>query len=723
MNHPFTAPREEDLPFLESEPGRVRARAYDVVVNGWELGSGSIRIHRADLQERVFRRLGIPEAEGKERFGFLLDALRFGAPPHGGIALGLDRICAIASGASSLREVIAFPKTTSGTCLMTRAPARVPQEQLDELGILASAGPRPAVSPGAPDSILLRAGGPPEADTQIWIAPGLLEEAGQRLFSASGRFVLVSCPPAKGPAEAVRRALDGRLLADIPLDDREEAKTLESVGGIADRALAAGLRRDDAVVAVGGGVVSDVAGFAAAVLLRGVAWNAIPTTSGAMADAAIGGKTGVDHREGKNLLGAFHPPRVVLIDPRALATLPDRDFRSGLVEAFKAAWIADANLAERAAAALPRILAREDAAASRSAGRGRAREGRDRRLRSAGGWTPAPAQLRAHAGARARGGRRLPGSRDTARRWPGESPRPWRFPGGAAGLSDRDADAMRDVLARLGPFPEPDRDPAALAPVSRARQEVHGAGHCGRSPGIAGPSPHRRGRSGVRMARRGGYNVFQVNTPRGRSRIRLFVLLSSALVVASLLPLLVSDSVLIWRNRRALETLEEKYLTRSSSALADRVSAYYGSAGAQLSSTAEEMRLAAQLTRQDPFTSPEGPLMLGAALQRQKSLVALRGVNLQGLGSFAGPEIASPRVDEEFRRGFEAARRGERYSGKPFWVPAARPGGRARGSRARHARQPPGSRRSPRVLGTRSCRSSSARRAARCAPRSSIGRA
>jgi aspartyl-tRNA synthetase len=135
MNHPFTAPREEDLDRLESDPGSVRARAYDVVVNGWELGSGSIRIHRADLQERVFRVLGISEAEGRERFGFLLDALRFGAPPHGGIALGLDRICAIAAGATSLRDVIAFPKTTSGICLMTKAPARVFPEQLRELGI------------------------------------------------------------------------------------------------------------------------------------------------------------------------------------------------------------------------------------------------------------------------------------------------------------------------------------------------------------------------------------------------------------------------------------------------------------------------------------------------------------------------------------------------------------------------------------------------------------
>jgi aspartyl-tRNA synthetase len=141
MNHPFTSPREEDLHLLETDPGRVRARAYDVVVNGWELGSGSIRIHRADVQERVFRRLGIGEEEGRERFGFLLEALRYGAPPHGGIALGLDRICAIAAGAASLREVIAFPKTTSGICLMTRAPAVVPRSQLEELGIEAAREP------------------------------------------------------------------------------------------------------------------------------------------------------------------------------------------------------------------------------------------------------------------------------------------------------------------------------------------------------------------------------------------------------------------------------------------------------------------------------------------------------------------------------------------------------------------------------------------------------
>ncbi|HEY3170228.1 MAG TPA: aspartate--tRNA ligase, partial [Thermoanaerobaculia bacterium] len=135
MNHPFTSPRKEDLTFLESDPGRVRARAYDVVMDGEELGSGSIRIHRADVQERVFRALGISDAEGRERFGFLLDALRFGAPPHGGIALGLDRICMIAAGAGSLRDVIAFPKTTSGMCLMTGSPSAVEPAQLQELAI------------------------------------------------------------------------------------------------------------------------------------------------------------------------------------------------------------------------------------------------------------------------------------------------------------------------------------------------------------------------------------------------------------------------------------------------------------------------------------------------------------------------------------------------------------------------------------------------------------
>jgi aspartyl-tRNA synthetase len=135
MHHPFTSPVRRDLERLESDPGSVRARAYDLVLNGTELGGGSIRIHEKETQQRVFRLLGIEEEEARERFGFLLDALCLGAPPHGGIALGLDRIVMLLAGASSLREVIAFPKTASATDLMTDAPSAVDAHQLDELGI------------------------------------------------------------------------------------------------------------------------------------------------------------------------------------------------------------------------------------------------------------------------------------------------------------------------------------------------------------------------------------------------------------------------------------------------------------------------------------------------------------------------------------------------------------------------------------------------------------
>jgi aspartyl-tRNA synthetase len=137
-HHPFTAPLDADLENLESDPGGVRSRGYDVVLNGVELGGGSIRIHDTELQERAFRLLGIDERTARERFGFLLDALRFGAPPHGGIALGLDRMIMLMAGADSLRDVIAFPKTTSATCLMTDAPSRVDERQLAELGLLLS---------------------------------------------------------------------------------------------------------------------------------------------------------------------------------------------------------------------------------------------------------------------------------------------------------------------------------------------------------------------------------------------------------------------------------------------------------------------------------------------------------------------------------------------------------------------------------------------------------
>ncbi len=135
LHHPFTSPRDEDVELLKTDPSKVRAKAYDVVLNGIELGGGSIRINNMELQSQVFKTLGIGEEEARTKFGFLLDALEYGAPPHGGIALGLDRLIMLLLDAANIREVIAFPKTQTGACLMTEAPSEVAAEQLRELSI------------------------------------------------------------------------------------------------------------------------------------------------------------------------------------------------------------------------------------------------------------------------------------------------------------------------------------------------------------------------------------------------------------------------------------------------------------------------------------------------------------------------------------------------------------------------------------------------------------
>ena len=133
MHHPFTSPREEDLPLIDSDPGRVRSRAYDLVCNGWELFSGSIRIHRRDLQEKVFAMLGISAEEARRKFGHMLEAFEYGAPPHAGIGAGIDRLLAVLTGQPDIREVIAFPKTKSASEPLTGAPTTVSPEQLREL--------------------------------------------------------------------------------------------------------------------------------------------------------------------------------------------------------------------------------------------------------------------------------------------------------------------------------------------------------------------------------------------------------------------------------------------------------------------------------------------------------------------------------------------------------------------------------------------------------------
>jgi aspartyl-tRNA synthetase len=133
LHHPFTMPKTEDLHLMDSNPSEVRAQAYDLVLNGYELGGGSQRIYQRDVQEKMFKVLGFTEEGAREEFGFLLDAFEYGTPPHGGIALGLDRLVMLLAGRTNLRDTIAFPKTASASCLLTNAPSPVNEKQLDEL--------------------------------------------------------------------------------------------------------------------------------------------------------------------------------------------------------------------------------------------------------------------------------------------------------------------------------------------------------------------------------------------------------------------------------------------------------------------------------------------------------------------------------------------------------------------------------------------------------------
>jgi len=136
MHHPFTSPKIEDIELFETDPGKVRANAYDLVINGVEIGGGSIRIHDEQLQKKMFKNLGFTEEDARDKFGFLMNAFRYGAPPHGGIAFGFDRWVALFAGLDSIRDVIAFPKNNSGRDVMIDSPSPASQEQLDELGLV-----------------------------------------------------------------------------------------------------------------------------------------------------------------------------------------------------------------------------------------------------------------------------------------------------------------------------------------------------------------------------------------------------------------------------------------------------------------------------------------------------------------------------------------------------------------------------------------------------------
>jgi aspartyl-tRNA synthetase len=135
MHHPFTSPKPEDISMLGTDPGKVRANAYDLVINGVEIGGGSIRIFNKELQSQMFSLLGFSKEDAQAQFGFLMNAFEFGAPPHGGIALGFDRLCSLFGGSDSIRDFIAFPKNNSGRDVMIDSPSQIAQEQLDELNI------------------------------------------------------------------------------------------------------------------------------------------------------------------------------------------------------------------------------------------------------------------------------------------------------------------------------------------------------------------------------------------------------------------------------------------------------------------------------------------------------------------------------------------------------------------------------------------------------------
>ena len=243
---------------------------------------------------------------------------------------------------------------------------------------------------------------------------------------------------------------------------------------------------------------------------------------------------------------------------------------------------------------------------------------------------PPAAELRPHPRPRVRSRGRTSAASSTARRWRGESRRRVAVSRRRAGLPEKDAASVLAALSALGPFPEPERDRSRLEPFLARDKKATARGLAAILLERIGSARVDETRDARRVAGRGGYNVAIVSGRSGRRRIRLFVLLSGALVLASLVPLVVAEAVLIRRNQRTLETLEEKYLTRSSAAIADHIAAYYAAAAQQLTKAGDAIRLAIVLTGKDPFASTDGPEILGSVLAGQTQLAAIRGRQPRG---------------------------------------------------------------------------------------------
>ena len=401
---------------------------------------------------------------------------------------------------------------------MTKAPSAVAAEQLRELGLVAP--PAAAKTPGGEGKRPSRDPASARREHEHLDRTRAARRAAERYLASPLRPFRARDlrGPAEGGAADPGEPGGTDLLADIEIDDRERRRRSRPSSASRMRALAAGVRRDDALVAVGGGVVSRRGGFAAAILLRGIAWSAVPTTTGAMADAAIGGKTGVDHAPGRTCSAPFIRPAAVLIDPEAAATLPDRDFRAGLVEAFKAAWIADAGVARSAEDAIAGPCSRREEAPLLDLLAGRPRQGRDRVRGSAGEGIGGGCST---SDTRSATRSRRPADTvtcATARRWPGGSRRRSRSPG-RAGLREEDAAPGPPALSRLGPFPEPSATSRRPRALPRPRQEGDGAGHRGRGPGGGRPGPDRRGDPRGDLARGRGQNVHPLTRLRVRAGV------------------------------------------------------------------------------------------------------------------------------------------------------------------------------------------------------------